>query len=236
MHTAESIVKESIELISLPDVYVRLRDVISSQNSSMSDVAQIIAHDPAITARLLKLVNSPFFGLAANAVTARFIAYQCGNIDTERPFIAGLLHNIGHLLSYQVMPTESRASLELANLKNIPLYLAERELLGFDYAEIGSKLMREWHLPESLQHITECHVEPVRASDFRLETAIIHVSSVLSRLVVTETPVSPDTLCIDPVCWALTELTVDDMADIKKEVDQQASMVMSMLFTHTKSA
>ncbi len=285
MHTAESIIKESIELISLPDVYIRLRDVISSQNSSMSDVAQIIAHDPAITARLLKLVNSPFFGLAAKvdtmtrainllgtqqvhdlvlatvvvdsfsgfvndafniydfwynsvycAVTARFIAYQCGNIDTERPFIAGLLHNIGHLLSYQVMPDESRASVELAAQKNIPLYLAEREILGFDYGEIGSKLMREWHLPESLQQITEFHIEPVKASDFRLETAIIHVSSVLSQLVVTETPVSPDTLNVSPVCWELTGLAVDDMEGIKKEVDQQASMVMSMLFTHTKSA
>jgi len=54
MHTVESLIKESVELISLPDVYIRLRDVISSQNSSIADVAQIIAHDPAITARLLK--------------------------------------------------------------------------------------------------------------------------------------------------------------------------------------
>jgi len=285
MHTTETLVKESLELISLPDVYIRLRDVISSQNTSMSDVAQIIAHDPAITARLLKLVNSPFFGLAAKvdtmtrainllgtqqvhdlvlatvvvdsfsgfvndalniydfwynsvycAVAARFIAYQCKNIDTERPFIAGLLHNIGHLLSYQILPDESRASAEFAADKNIELYLAEREIMGFDYAELGARLMQEWHMPESLQQITKFHTEPVKATDFRLETAIVHISSVLSQLVVTETPVSPDTLYVSPICWELTGLTVDDMSDIKKEVDQQASMVMSMLFTHTKSA
>ena len=62
MHTAKTLVKESIELMSLPDVYIRLRDVITSPNSSMTDVAQVLVHDPAITARLLKLVNSPFFG------------------------------------------------------------------------------------------------------------------------------------------------------------------------------
>lgn len=71
MYTAQSLVKESIELISLPDVYVRLRSVIASPDSSMSDVAQIIVHDPAITARLLKLVNSPFFGLASKVDTMK---------------------------------------------------------------------------------------------------------------------------------------------------------------------
>ncbi|MCK5649571.1 MAG: HDOD domain-containing protein, partial [Gammaproteobacteria bacterium] len=63
MHTAQSLVKESVELISLPDVYIRLRDVIASPDSSMADVAGVIASDPSITARLLKLVNSSFFGL-----------------------------------------------------------------------------------------------------------------------------------------------------------------------------
>ncbi|HED35055.1 MAG TPA: HDOD domain-containing protein, partial [Gammaproteobacteria bacterium] len=69
MYTAQTLIKESIELISLPDVYIRLREVITSPNSSMSDVAQIIAHDPSITARLLKLVNSPFFGLVSKVDT-----------------------------------------------------------------------------------------------------------------------------------------------------------------------
>ncbi len=69
MHTAQSLIKESVELISLPDVYMRLRSVIFSSNTSMSDVAQIIVHDPAITARLLKLVNSSFFGLVSQVDT-----------------------------------------------------------------------------------------------------------------------------------------------------------------------
>ncbi|HEY9051961.1 MAG TPA: HDOD domain-containing protein [Gammaproteobacteria bacterium] len=285
-HTAQTLVKESIELISLPDVYVRLRDVMASPNSSMADIAQVIVHDPAITARLLKLVNSPFFGLAYKvdtmthainllglqqvhdlvlatvvvdsfsgftndylniydfwfkgvycAVTARLLAYHCDAIeDTERPFIAGLLHNIGHLVCYQIIPEETQAAQELAEQKNIELYMAERKVLGFDYAQVGAELMRVWGLPESLLEITELHNEPEKASDYKLETAIVHIATAITNNALAEIPVTPETLSVNPVCWKLTGLSIDDMADNKKEVDLQASMVMDLLFTHKKSA
>jgi len=285
MHTAQSLVKESIELMSLPDVYIRLRDVITSPNSSMSDVAQILVHDPAITARLLKLVNSPFFGLAAKvdtmtrainllgtqqvhdlvlatvvvdsfsgfvndslnlydfwfnsvycAVTARLLAYHCKNLDTERPFIAGLLHNIGHLVMFQIMPEQSGKARDLAEEKAISIYLAERETVGFDYAEVGAELMRDWKLPDSLQQITEFHNEPERSTKYGLETAIIHIAKAITHNAIAEIPITPESIDINPRCWEVTGLLFDDMPELKKEVDQQVSMVMSLLFTQKKSA
>ena len=285
MYTAQSLVKESIELISLPDVYIRLRNVINTPNSSMSDVAHIIVHDPAITARLLKLVNSSFFGLASKvdtmthainllgtqqvhdlvlatvvvdsfsgftndalniydfwfngvycAVTARLLAYHCDDLDTERPFIAGLLHNIGHLVAYQKIPDETQAADKLATQKNIELYMAERELLGFDYAQIGAELMREWSLPKSLQDITEFHVEPVKASAFKLEAAIVHIASAITKNALAKIPISSETMAIKPECWEITGLSIDDMAELKNEVDAQAWMVMNLMCTHKKSA
>jgi len=285
MHTAESLVKESIELISLPDVYVRLRSVIDSPNASLSDVAHIIVHDPAITARLLKLVNSAYFGLASQvdtmthainllgteqvhdlvlatvvidsfsgfsndalniydfwyssvycAVTARLLAFHCDDLDTERPFIAGLLHKIGHLISYQKLPDESLASVELAKQNNLPLYLAEREVLGFDYAQLGAALMREWNLPQSLQTMTEFQVEPVKALSYQKETAIIHIASAITHNALADIPVTPETLLVNPACWQITGLSIDQMGAIKHEVDLQAEAVMQLLFTHKRSA
>lgn len=285
MHTAQTLVKESVELISLPDIYIRLRNVIASPDWSMADIADIVANDPSITARLLKLVNSSFFGLASKvdtitrainllgiqqvhdlvlatsvidsfsgftndyfniydfwfngvycAVTARLLAYYCQDLGTERPFVAGLLHNIGHLVTYQKIPEESLRAIEIATQKNISLYLAERELLGFDYAQVGAELMREWKLPKSLQEITEFHVEPEKASDFQLETAIIHIASDMTQNALAQIAISPETLAINPLCWEITGLSVEDMPALKKEVDQQASMVMNMLFKQKKSA
>lgn len=285
MPTAQSLVQTTVQLISLPDVYIRLRSVINSPNTSMSDVAQIIVHDPAITARLLKLVNSSYFGLTSQvdtmthainllgtqqvhdlvlatvvidsfsgftndslniydfwfngvycAVTARLLAYHCKNIDTERPFIAGLLHRIGHLVSYHELPDESSASAEMAQQKNMPLYLAEREVLGFDYAQLGALLMQEWKLPQSLQIITEFHPEPVKAPNYREETAILHIATAITHNALLDIPISPDSLSINPACWELTGLDIENMPAIKIEVDQQASSVMNLLFSHKKSA
>ncbi|VAW56907.1 hypothetical protein MNBD_GAMMA07-189, partial [hydrothermal vent metagenome] len=69
MHTAQSLVKESVDLVSLPDVYTRLRSIIFSPDTNMSDIAEVLVHDPAVVARLLKLVNSPFFGLVSKIDT-----------------------------------------------------------------------------------------------------------------------------------------------------------------------
>ncbi|MDX2505853.1 MAG: HDOD domain-containing protein [Gammaproteobacteria bacterium] len=285
MYTAQTLVKESVQLISLPEVYIRLRKVIDAPDSSMADVAEVIAIDPSITARLLKLVNSSFFGLVVKvdtithainllgiqevedlvlatsvidsfsgftndyfniydfwfngiycAVTARLLAYYCKGMETERPFVAGLLHNIGHLVCYQIIPEESRSAIEIAAQKNISLFRAERELLGFDYGQVGAELMREWTLPKSLQEITEFHIEPEKASEFQLETAIIHIASAITQNVLAQIPISPDTLEVNPVCWQITGLSVEDMPDIKIEADEQAAMVMNMLFSHKKSA
>jgi len=285
MHTAQSLVKESIDLISLPDVYIRLRNVINSPDSSMADIAQIIVHDPAITARLLKLVNSSFFGLVSRvdtmthainllgtqqvhdlvlatvvidsfsgftndsfniydfwfnsvycAVTARLLAYHCEDLDTERPFIAGLLHDIGHLLSYQIIPDQSCQAINLSREKNMPLYLAERETLGFDYAETGSLLMKEWQLPDSLREITRYQNEPEQAVNFKLETSILHIATAITHNALNDIDISPDTLRVQADSWQLTGLSAGDMAELKKDVDQQASMAMNMLFSNRRKS
>ena len=285
MPTAQDLVKESIDLLSLPDVYLRLKSVIDSPDSSMAEVTEIIAYDPSITARLLKLVNSPFFGLVSKvdtitravnllgleevhdlvlatsvidsfsgftnehfniydfwfngvycAVTARLLAYYSKSIDTQRPFVAGLLHNLGHLLMYQNMPHESLAAILMSTQKGISLYEAEREIMGFDYAQVGGELMREWELPNSLQEITEFHPTPEQSTDFQLETAIIHIASMITDNAIKQLPISPETLDINPLCWDVTGLSIHEMSVYKSEFDQQAAQVMSLLFTHKNNA
>ena len=96
--------------------------------------------------------------------------------------------------------------------------------------------MREWQLPESLQNITQYHIEPVKAPDYRLETAIVHIASVITNDALADKPITPETLAVNPACWQITGLSIDDMPALKNEVDRQASMVMSLLFKNKKSA
>lgn len=49
------------EIVSLPDIYQRLMEVIDNPSSSASDVADVISCDPGLTARLLRIVNSALY-------------------------------------------------------------------------------------------------------------------------------------------------------------------------------
>lgn len=66
---AKDLVNETVELASLPHVVTRAVDLVHSPTASAADVGEIIAQDPALTARLLKIVNSPFYGFPSRIDT-----------------------------------------------------------------------------------------------------------------------------------------------------------------------
>lgn len=51
------------ELTTLPDVYQQVRALADDPNAALRDFADVVSMDAAISARLLRLVNSPFYGL-----------------------------------------------------------------------------------------------------------------------------------------------------------------------------
>ncbi len=62
MYTAEQLTASVKTLASLPLVYQHIKQVLDDPDSSLADLVSVIDVDPGLTARLLKLVNSPFFG------------------------------------------------------------------------------------------------------------------------------------------------------------------------------
>src|SRR5215475_10779594 len=51
------------ELPTLPEVYCRATAVIDDPRSSVWEVEKIVRQDMAVTAKILRLVNSPIYGL-----------------------------------------------------------------------------------------------------------------------------------------------------------------------------
>ena len=51
------------QLPSLPKIYQELNTAIANDNITTKDIAEIFAHDMVLSAKLLQLVNSPYFGL-----------------------------------------------------------------------------------------------------------------------------------------------------------------------------
>ncbi|MEN8256894.1 MAG: HDOD domain-containing protein [Thermodesulfobacteriota bacterium] len=63
MPTARSLVQQFTDLQTLPHVAIRVTQLMNSDSASIQDFEEIIKLDPILIVRLLKLVNSPYFGL-----------------------------------------------------------------------------------------------------------------------------------------------------------------------------
>jgi len=59
----ESLLSDTNALISLPEVCLKLRELLADPQHTRREVADAILHDPALTARVLRIVNSAYYGL-----------------------------------------------------------------------------------------------------------------------------------------------------------------------------
>jgi len=63
-NTPENLVKGVVKLISLPEIYIRVTQLLEDENHNARQLGDIISHDPALTARILRIVNSAYYSLA----------------------------------------------------------------------------------------------------------------------------------------------------------------------------
>lgn len=61
--SAKLLLRQTSVMISLPEICIRLREVLDDPEHSRKEIADVMRFDPALTARLLRIVNSAYYGL-----------------------------------------------------------------------------------------------------------------------------------------------------------------------------
>lgn len=222
------LIKQDINLSTLPTVFSQINETIQKPTSSSSDIANVISKDVNLSAKLLKIVNSAFYGfpskvetltravsilgtkqlstlaMGINILTAfnnipdslinmrsfwehsiacgtlsRIIATYKGIQNTERFFLAGLIHDIGRLVLYNYAPLHAKNALQNAISNNRLLYDVEHEALNFNHTTLGALLLRKWKLPKSLENSVEHHHNPQKSRD-PLDPAIVHLANIMT--------------------------------------------------------
>lgn len=64
-----AIVTEVRSIFSLPDVVIRINELIDSGEATNAELEKVIINDPALTAKLLRFANSSYFGLSGKVDT-----------------------------------------------------------------------------------------------------------------------------------------------------------------------
>jgi putative nucleotidyltransferase with HDIG domain len=252
------------DLVSLPDVFVRINQMLESPDSNLTEIANAVSQDPSFTLRLLRVANSSFYSFSATidtvpkavsvigtsqvrnlalatavahafsgmpnnlvsmenfwhhslycALIARGLARQARKCDADAVFTAGLLHDIGELVIFYRMPEQAKAVLQLVldSGDALPVYQAERQAIGFDHAQVGGELARQWHLPPLLEECIACHHDIRAAQRYPVEAAMVHIANTLALMAEVRTFESSDVPAIDPHAWDLCGLQPEEVIE-----------------------
>ncbi len=268
------LVLEDIKLGSLPIICNKLLDVLNDPRSSATDVAEVISNDTDLSARLLRIVNSAFYGMrskidtvtravailggnqllslamgmsvvnffkdvpgdlvdmqsfwrhsVACGVASRLLASHRKTPNTERFFVAGLLHDIGRLVLFRELPEHAGQALALAASERIPLFEAEKKVLGFGHEKLGGVLLRSWKFPVSLEKNVYFHHAPHKAAN-RPEASIIHLADMMVNAL--ELGSSGERLVppLSAQAWEALELPPGVIAQIALQVNCQVEEIL----------
>jgi HD-like signal output (HDOD) protein len=164
------------------------------------------------------------------AAIARILARKANVIDSERLFLCGLLHDLGHLVIYAKCPSLASNVLLRAKQENRPIVLLEKEILGFDYAEVGGELLKSWKLPASLYETVANHVYVKGDNRFSLDSAIIHIANIL----VLQEESHKTGFCtpnLDLQALQMTGLNEVDLGLVKIEAKRSMAEIINLLFS-----
>ena len=117
----------------------------------------------------------------STGVIARAIAAYRREANIERYYAMGLLHDIGKILLYMKLPSEMIEVKRLAEESSLCQHMAEREILGFDHADLGGALLESWDLSDSLYSVVAGHHNPMSAGEWVLDSSVVHAADVIAN-------------------------------------------------------
>ncbi len=81
--TPADLLRGDIQLATPPAIYFALKKVINDPTKSLLDTAAVIEKDPGLSARLLKIVNSAFYGFPAQITSIERAINMIGNLELQ---------------------------------------------------------------------------------------------------------------------------------------------------------
>lgn len=264
---------------SPPILYYQLREKLDNPDTTFDELAAVIKTDPAMSARLLKIVNSAFYGLGekvdtlthalsivgteqltdlalAAIVTSKFqgiprdlinmetfwmhsigcgiaarrIARQVPGVESEKMYLGGMLHDIGSLIFFKESPEVAKKILLRCKENGEHLFKVEKEVLGYDHAEVGALLLTEWKLSEQLVEMVRYHHQPSKAEDCLLETCIIARADALVYELEIGSSGEPGVPELDPKVAEMIPISEEEISALKEEIIEQIDDTVRKFF------
>lgn len=116
------------------------------------------------------------------ALVCQKLSEKLGAADHEKAYMAGLLHDIGFIVSCVAFPMEFGRALEIACQDGIPLHEAEMTAMGFTHCETGLALAEKWKLAGDVSDVIGYHHAVEQSQNAQSLVALAHLSDLLCRM------------------------------------------------------
>jgi HD-like signal output (HDOD) protein len=111
------------------------------------------------------------------------MAKKLGGMDDEEAYVAGMVHDLGKIVLNDYVRFGYGIIARLVEEDRVPFMEAERQVLGFDHAQVGGLIIEQWNLPEAYMYAARYHHTPEDLPEesraFRRVVDVIHVSNAL---------------------------------------------------------
>jgi HD-like signal output (HDOD) protein len=220
------------KLASLQSINRELQALVRSERSVISQIAEVIRRDPSLSARVLRMVNSVYFGLSTHVnnieeavfflglrqvrelsmatpvleeleqlqagrslpwkelwthsiataiMTREILSATALHIDDDTDYLVGLLHNVGKIIMAYAFPEELRQVMATPASTPAEFCVREREVLGWDHAQIGAFYLGRHNLSEEIVFAVQYHNTPELAPRHQLFAAAVQIADYLVR-------------------------------------------------------
>jgi HD-like signal output (HDOD) protein len=208
-HLDEAKIAEMIESMpAFPKSVQQVLALADDINCNPRELVRVVEHDPVLTGRMLKVVNSAYFGLSrrissvkealafiglntlknvaltlaavgalptnnkaglkmdeflenslAVGGTCRWLASRAGLgiRDSDRAFLAGLLHDFGTVVLALQLPAVFRELRTVSTRVNREAHVVELEVLGTHNFELGALVAEKWQLEQRISETIRHH-------------------------------------------------------------------------------
>lgn len=147
--------------------------------------------DLVYSCSLPKLFTGTQYGIApgtfwchalGTALVSQHLGERLEVENSDKLYLAGLLHDIGLLANALLFKEEFQRVLEMAQASETPLCEVEAEVLGFTHCDSGRILADIWRLPPDISGVVEHHHHPCPDDPDAEMSSIVYLADLLCRL------------------------------------------------------
>ena len=113
------------------------------------------------------------------ATIAKALAGDSRSIEPDTAFTCALLHNIGELLIQSALPEEA-SLINMSISRGSSRIDAQREMLGYDYSQVGAELARRWSLSDTFVRAIAQQLDPLNFEPISQEAVLIRLAMFVS--------------------------------------------------------